>query len=63
MAKAEGLLCENGLQHSFVVTTWESVGGESHWASELLCPTCDTSIVRSTGDDGAWRWIVPGPDD
>jgi hypothetical protein len=57
-----GLLCVRGLQHSFVVTGWESVGGQSHWASELLCPTCGTSVTRQRGDD-PWQWYAPDPDD
>jgi len=61
MPQTDGLWCENGLQHSFVVTAWQSPGAESSWATELMCPTCDTIISRS--DDGAWRWIAPGPDD
>lgn len=58
---ASNLLCVDGLQYAFVMTTWESRGDEHNYASELLCPTCGTVPTRETEGDG-WRWNPPeGP--
>lgn len=52
------LLCAGGLQHGWVLTAWETVGAQSHWASELLCPTCGSSITREV-ETGDWTWNAP----
>lgn len=54
----DGLLCVGGLQHAFALTAWEMVGAQSHWASELMCPTCGTTITRGV-DTGDWTWNSP----
>ena len=61
MADDDGLLCVQGLQHCFTVTDWETIGATSHWAAELLCPTCGTTVTRAVGSD-PWRWNPPEDD-
>lgn len=52
-----GLLCVNGLQHIFVMTTWVSSGATSFWASEMMCPTCGTVVYRDDTRD-PWHWVT-----
>lgn len=51
-------LCVGGLQHAFAMTAWEQAGAEVFWVSELLCPTCGTTVNR-TGWQGNWTWNWP----
>ncbi len=48
-------LCVSGVQHAFVMTSWNTEGATSSFANELLCPTCGTTLYR---DDvrQPWRW-------
>ena len=48
-------LCLNGLQHDFVMTSWNTEGATSSFANELMCPTCSTLLYREDARD-PWQW-------
>lgn len=60
MPDMDGLLCVDGQQHAFVMTTWVSSGSSSYWASELMCPTCGAVVYRDDARD-PWQWVRGSP--